>query len=698
MTFGAVVVGALYFLTSVGLSLAACAIVVRRRLRGLTGSTAATAYVLLATAAVVLVHLIPAMLGILSRPAVLGAAVLLLLAATRVRPSVASPPRPAPPPVGPSGRLMWGVASAAALAAAVWAAAGAYSLTRVPLTDFDMLTFKLPILARWIQSGSLWHANEFAAFFGQGAYPNNGDVILLAGILPWRATFMVRPVAELYLLLGGLSVYALARELRAPRAHALLVAAVGVTLPIAAATAAVDGLPDAVAVVTLVGGVTFLVRYARTGARADLLLAGLGLGLAFGVKWYGVAYVAAAIALWAVVGVATRLPVRRLARDAGILCGMVALAGGFWLLRNAIVYGDPLYPASVLFFPGAPHLATEYSYGPSIFDAARAGAFGTAVWPVWRYVYGVAGALSLAAMGLVVGPALAAALPRRRREDLSSPAPFVVALFGLICAAIYVLLPFTAQESAVGRFDNVSADTRYMTAPLMLGLAVAAFLAARFRALRPVLAIAGAVAVEQGIDRVWGQVSARDVLIAALGVGVAGLVVMIVRIMPRRLSMAAGVTCGVALVTVGAWGLERRQSKPATYASDPVFAWISAHLPADARVALAGPVHGSGVQPTLPLFGPRLTRQVQFLGPSTRHELGYWVDPSAWWRALVDGRYDALVVDEAREFALLPQSRDLRYALAAHLRLLAISPELAVFRAPRPGTAEPGSLAALATR
>src|SRR5581483_10107235 len=112
-----------------------------------------------ATAAVILVHLIPAMLGILSRPAVLGASVLLLLAATRVRPSVSGAPRPVSPPLGASGPLMWAVAWAAALAAAVWAVAGAYSLTRVPLTDFDMLTFKLPILVRWIQSGSLWHAN-----------------------------------------------------------------------------------------------------------------------------------------------------------------------------------------------------------------------------------------------------------------------------------------------------------------------------------------------------------------------------------------------------------------------------------------------------------------------------------------------------------------------------------------------------------
>lgn len=704
MSFGDVVVGALYFAASVGLSLAAAAIVLRRRLRELTGATAATAYVLLATAAVILVHLIPAMLGILSRPAVLGAAVLLLLAAIRVPPLAGSAPRPAPPPLGRSGALMWAVALAASLAAAVWTVAGAYSLTRVPLTDFDMLTFKLPILARWIQDGSLWHANELAAFFGQGAYPNNGDVILLAGILPWHATFMIRPIAQLYLLLGGLSVYALARELRAPRAPALLVAAVGVTLPIASSTAAVDALPDAVAVAPLVGGVTFLLRHERTGARSDLLLAGLGLGLAFGVKWYGVAYVAAAIVLWALVGVARRLPARRLARDAGILGGVVALAGGFWLLRNAIVYDDPLYPASIPFFNGAPHLVTEYRYGPSILDAVKAGAFGRAVWPVWRYVYGVGGAL--AAIALVIGSAVVVAVRSRWRDRLGSPAPFVVALLGLICAAIYTVLPFTAQESALGRFDNVAADTRYMTAPLMLGLAVAAYLGARSRALRAVLAIAGAVAVEQGIERVWGQVSAGDALIGALAVGVAALVVTIARITPRRLSIATprrlsiatAITCGVALVLVGAWGIERRQLEPSTYAGDPVFAWISAHLPANARIALAGPIHGSGVPPTLPLFGPRLTRDVQFLGPSSRHQLGYWANPSSWWRALVDGRYDALVVDEAREFALLPQSHDLRYALAAHLQLLAISPELAVFRAPPYGTPEPHSLAAIAAR
>jgi hypothetical protein len=368
-------------------------------------------------------------------------------------------------------------------------------------------------------------------------------------------------------------------------------------------------------------------------------------------------------------------------------------------VRNVVAYGDPLYPATVApLLHGARQLAQPY--GPSILTAiaGHPSAFGDSVWPVWRFVYGIGGGIAAAAMLLVAVLSVRRLWAERSRE---SAIRLAVASAGLAFAVVYVALPYTAQQTAPGRFDNVAADVRYLTAPLTLGLALAAYLAGRYRLLGAVLVVAGGLAVEQGIGRIWGNVPFGTVAVAVV------LIVLFVYWIARhrglvtklwrqpRLVTAAVVAGALALVTLGAWRLEIRQVGPSTYAAyDPTFAWVAAHAPATARIAIAGPLHGNGPQPVLPLLGPRLTRRVEFLGRPVDHQLFYYEDPGAWWRALARGRYDLLVIDRAREFALLPQSRDLAYALAARLPVLALSADLVLFRAPRPGTPEPRALGA----
>ena len=89
------------------------------------------------------------------------------------------------------------------------------------------------------------------------------------------------------------------------------------------------------------------------------MLAGLGLGLAFGTKWYAVWAVAIVLAVWAAGSLLERRGVRAVARDGAVLCGLVALAGGIWMLRNLIESGNPVFPVEVS------------PLGLTIFDAPR---------------------------------------------------------------------------------------------------------------------------------------------------------------------------------------------------------------------------------------------------------------------------------------------------------------------------------------
>ena len=61
------------------------------------------------------------------------------------------------------------------------------NLTTAPLS-VDLLNFHLPVVARWIETGSIWQIDVFLPDVSPGHYPQTGDVILLAAVLPWKTT------------------------------------------------------------------------------------------------------------------------------------------------------------------------------------------------------------------------------------------------------------------------------------------------------------------------------------------------------------------------------------------------------------------------------------------------------------------------------------------------------------------------------
>src|SRR5436190_11369299 len=96
MSLGGYVGGLLLFAAMLGSVLAGSAVIVRRRLPHLEGATRLVAGGVVATAGLLAVHLVPGMLGVLSRGSVLvGSGLWLVLAI--VVPAVAETPRPASP-------------------------------------------------------------------------------------------------------------------------------------------------------------------------------------------------------------------------------------------------------------------------------------------------------------------------------------------------------------------------------------------------------------------------------------------------------------------------------------------------------------------------------------------------------------------------------------------------------------------------
>ena len=665
-------VGFATLLVTVGCAAGAGVLVVRRRLDHLRGEARWTALGLTITGALLAAHMLPGALGVLY-PGTAALTAALLAAGCALLPDRPAPV-PSPPPERAGDPLLSRAMAALSVAAAAVAAIAFMRLQgdRVP-ESVDALSFHLPDVARWVQQHGFWQIHQFIPDLAHGDYPNNGDVLSLAAVLPFHDLALARWVFLPWLALTALGVAALARELGAPRSSAITFGAVGATLPVVLRSALPADLPDVVLYATFSAGLTFLLRHRRTQSRAELALAGLGLGIALGTKWYGLSAFALVVALWAAWRAAERVAPRRLLGDGALLCAVALLAGGFWLLRNLVLSANPVFPVRV-----APAGITLFD---APFDVVRArGGFtlahyagdGTAwrrfIWPALRDSFG--GAPVVLAAGALAAPLLS----RARRAAVA----LLVLAIGL--AAIYVVTPYSAQGPR-GLPVQVAANTRYGVPALLVAAALSAAACARLRYARWPLEAFGLLLVLDGTRRglhVPAHAVASTVLLLA---AVAAAVAIGLRVAAgsRRRALVG------AVVLVAAFVLGRRLDTHldrTAYRTDPALAWIALHADRGARIGLAGVWPPGGVAPVLPAFGSRLDNRVIYIGPFVDHMLRQYTAAAPFVARVRRERVDLLLVGRGYPVARA-RTREEAWARAAGMTLLVRSPRFTLWRRAR---------------
>jgi hypothetical protein len=659
----------------------ATAWLVRRHLRDLPAATAACAAAVVALTLLVAVHLLPLALGVLSRGTVVATAFLILGSIV-----VAGDRLPARPPGAAEGgaedgdlRLEGGAASLARAAVATAAAlaagglvASAARLVDAPLTELDLLTWNLPLVGHWIQGGSVWEVAEWVPYWSHDNYPHHGDLVFLSIVLPWHSDFLLRALAHVLLGVFAIAVFALAREVGGSRATAVASAAVLVALPAVLVTTAFTGMPDVVLMIGVAVGALFLLRYGRGGGRRDLVFAGLGLGLALGTKWYGLTTIAVVLTVWVV---SLRFGGMRLGaalRGGGVVAGVAGVAGGFWLLRNWVVYGNPAYPVEVsvlgLQLFDAPRDLIREAYGFALADyTTDADAWRDHIAPAFRDTMAAPGALLAAA-----GVAAAVRAWRARGAAL-----WLLAAAGGV-AVLYWFTPYSALGPEGDPF-NVAANTRYVVPALILAAAAAALLAQAPRALQLAFLVMAPVAVAHGLLEA-DLASLPATAVAAVGIGSIAAVGM--RLAPRMSPPSGRVALGgAATLLVAAFlatlVIERRFASTRDELADPVLGWISSNAAAGARIGLAGAWDDQGLAPVFPAFGPRLDNEVSYVGRLVDGQLRPLATRRAW-RAEVRRRgLQLLLVGRAR--SPLYGGTELRWARDERFPVLASSDRFMLF-------------------
>ena len=674
------IAAALFSLMLLGV-LAATALIVRRRLAHLGRLERLLAATVAGTTILTLVHLAPLALGILSQASVLVATALAVLLATRIAHSGAPGPGAGSPeerePVAPSGRAEWvltALASAVALTAAVadlrrWAAN--------EIVGVDPLTFHLPNIGRWIQTGTLWQIDQFVPLLAHGNYPNNGDVVMLSTVLPWHNDFLVRAPIVFFLGVTAVAVVAVARELRAPAAASVLAAAAVVSVPIVGLATIPRALPDSLLWAMFTCGVLFLLRHARSGRTSDLMLAAAALAVAFGTKWYGISSVAVLVAIWTIARLAQHdVPRVRALRD-GVLLGALAAAGDLpWMARNVVESGNPFFPAKIAAFGvtifDAPRDVVVEAVGFSILDYAGDP-------PVLRQLAGeIFDGLGFMAIVCAAG-LIAAAILNRRRPD---PRVVLLSVVAVALLPVYAALPGTALGNP-GDPSLASVNTRYAIPSLLLAAPVLAWAIGRLPR-PPALAFAVAlfISVVAGASSGYEVRSAREIVVAAVALVLLAAAIWSLGYIRRPLVLGAIGVAVVLLVLAGARGIERRINGERYLGVDPAIDVLLKVAPDGKRIGLASNWSVSGLTPIWPSFGTRISNHVEYIGYFDGF-LRRYPTQRRFQAALERGRYDLIVV--GRGFYPPQETPEQRWALAAGWHTIALSERLRVLVAPRRG-------------
>ena len=615
----------------------ATVIVARRRAADLAGVPALVAWLTVAATFVFAAHLLPGILGGLSAASVAATAVMLAALSLAV-PERLDPPL-VPPPPRPASEPDWvrwiGFGALGAVVAYLlgWTLAHADEALAQP----DVVSFHLPNVVAWIQEGSLWGIHDWIPNRAPGNYPQTGDVFMLAAVLPWDSDFLVRFAGYPFLGLAGLATYAAGRELAAPPGLAALSAAAVLAMP-AVGYIALLGLADPEMLGTFAAGGFFLLRHWRTGDGFDLLLAGLGLGLAFGTRWYAVPAVAAVAGVWAVAAFAGRRP--RLWRDAGVLAGLIVLVGGFWILRNWIQSGNPVFPVKL-----APFGITIFDAPPDTYRELHGAtlanyltdytAFRVNIWPTFLDF------LSFTAVALWAGIALAAVHALRRGEELAGRILALAAIAAAI-GLVYVATPYTgAGEDAREAYTN----SRYVVPALLCAAPALAWLLSRSPQLTAIgaglLGLAVLDALRRATELPLGDLSAAAFL---AGIALVALAAWAISAAPKRIDLRAiprlavagaiAVVAGALLLAANA--LESRYSENRYTEIGPDAAYANAAAPGT-RIGIVGDGFVN-----YPLFGPRLENDVTYVGRREREMLRPHDEFRPFARAVRRGNYDAI--------------------------------------------------------
>jgi hypothetical protein len=411
---------------------------------------------------------------------------------------------------------------------------------------YDTLSYHLYVPATWMQERRLVIVPAVFGDIAPAYAPSNVELWFLFLMSPLRSDYLAAAGQIPFAVLAVAAIVAAVREAGGGRAAALGGGLAFILIPEVweqAPTAMVD-----------LGMTAFLLSTLPFARRAELPACAAALGLALGSKHIALVFGLPFFVFAGLTAGRGAAPIRPRQLVAAI--AIIVATGGFWFVRNAVVTGNPLFPAAI----AGLHLPAAYDT-----KALRS----------WMYHTPVGNVMALAVMlvspGVGFVTAMAVALARRPRRAEALIAVTMIALFWLV-------IPWQGTRFLLAVFGVVAiAIARAATdPPAVLGWGPLA------------AAVVGGLIQGTTAERVALPVA------ALLGWFSHGLVTRL----PRRIAfgVATSAALGLAILVLAGFSGDTAREPPYRV---PVWSWFRAHVRAS-RVAYAGdnlafPLTGAGI-------------------------------------------------------------------------------------------------------
>jgi hypothetical protein len=207
-------------------------------------------------------------------------------------------------------------------------------ISHSPYTAYDALSYHLYFPARWLQAHRL---AIIPTPFSDEYQPGNGELWFLWLMLPFHGDFLSRIGQVPFYVLGATTAYLLALRCGAGRAHAVYAPTFFLVTP-AIVEQAVGADVDLIAAVMFAAAVYLGIVAAESNRRRDWAMWGVAVGLFLGTKYLALVYLPVLLVLSVLRGARLRA-----------LWGLpgIAALGAPWYVRNWLVAGSPVYPATL---------------------------------------------------------------------------------------------------------------------------------------------------------------------------------------------------------------------------------------------------------------------------------------------------------------------------------------------------------------
>jgi hypothetical protein len=529
----------------------------------------------------------------------------------------------------------WCALAAVVVVAAQWCLGTANALG-AGMLNFDTLAYHMPFAARFAETGSITGVHFTLADPIGAYYPANSELLHALGIVALHNDFASPFINLMWLAVALLAAWCVGARWGVERLT-LIAGALVMSLPVMSLTQAGEARNDVPGLAMLLAAAALLAE-PEEGA-LKLVLAGLALGIAVGVKY---TFIVPAAVL--VIGIALRATRGHRARALGLLAAPLALAGGYWYLRAVIDAGNPLgvrthigpltLPGPVSPLANATQQTVSSELGHlSLWGSRFAPGLYHALGPLWPLV------LLLYLAAVIGGLALS-----------TDPTVRLLAIAALLAGVSYVFLPggSTSLQQQTNLFE---ANLRYAAPALLLGAVLIPILG-RLRAPRSLAFLGPALLlgllVTQLEGGLWPSQTGRHLvfLVAVAAVTAAGCGARTLRSRGVAVMVPAAVSA-LLVAAAGAYAVQRHYfdrrylvggvSQPGLAAIDRWAQGVS-HV----RIALYGS------QEQYPLYGARDTNVVDYLGVHTA-DGGYApISSCTTWREVISrGDYRYVVLTPA---------------------------------------------------